>query len=1517
MDMQYKAILANKTIYKEIPLPANATTVSVGTAPGVDVRLSKNLFFEQFELLFTNEGSDWVVTCSPNVYISAGSSSKLPQKQLVHGDELQVKYHSTDVEMVSMSIMVDFDEVDQDFFRAIDLKDHTKVMIGGANQCDIRITDKEVANDLVALTAQGQGWQLEEVRSNYGVYVNGTRIQRKALLRNHDFFALDKYKFFVRGSRLYTTEAPEIQVHGLAQRLEKPSSNSLAYPKFNRTTRMKTKPNTEEITVLDPPEMPQKPQESLLATLLPSLAMLVLTVLMRGMMGSTSGGYVILSACMMGIGILTSIATFISNKKKYKKGLEERNQKFSTYIDQKRLSIEEARKQERQELEEMYYSDMQDAKHIMEFSDKLFDRTTTDDDFAEVYLGKGKRTSLRQIKYKEQEKIEVEDDLTLVPEKIKEEYVALDGAPITLALSKYDAVGAVGPYRQSFQLLKNMTLDLVSRQYYTDLHLYFLCAEEHVSDIRWARWLPHVENIIPGIRNIVCDVTSRNLVFEQLFALLSIEKGRNGEEAPVQERRIIFVLDDMGINQHPISQYIRNCKEKGVTFVFFSSCPEYIPQNCGALIRMGENDGEAELIQSDDSQNVQKFVYDVLPDALVEQASLKLAPVYCDEVSLEGSLTKNYSFFQMMNIFGPEDLDLQKNWESANIKKTMRAPLGINAKKETVYLDLHEKAHGPHGLVAGTTGSGKSEILQSYILSMAIHYHPYEVGFLIIDFKGGGMANQFRNLPHMLGAITNIDGKEIDRSLKSIKAELQKRQRLFAEYDVNKIDDYIEKFKQGQTKIALPHLIIVVDEFAELKADQPEFMKELISAARIGRSLGVHLILATQKPSGQVDDQIWSNSRFKLCLKVQDQNDSNEVLKSPLAAEIREPGRAYLQVGNNEIFELFQSAYSGGLASDSGTETVKEYCISEKNIWGQEKILFQKKASKKNSGGGVSQLDAIVEYIAKYCATHDVVKLPPICLPSLPEKVDYPLVANSMGSGLAIGIYDDPDNQIQNKCFLDIDDKNTIIIGSSQYGKTNLLQLMVRTIAAKYSPEQASIYLIDFGSRALKNFEKLNHVGGVVCVSDDEKLKNLFKLLLDELETRREKIAATGLSSFSAYCEAGNTDLPHLYLFVDNFVALAELYLQDDDTMITVAREGTSVGISMIITATQTSGISYRYLSNFANRVALYLNDSSEYSNLFDHVRTQPSDVKGRCLVEIDKKIMECQTYLAFGGETEIERVHEIQTLVDQANRVYGTNHARKIPCIPAILEQESLQSDFSAMPIQGSFKIPIGLTYTEVEPFYLDFGRLGVMGLCGKENMGHKNFVDNLIQTLEENREQYPSKVFIIDDVSRKFASLNSFNVVEQYTLDVQETPKIIARCYSELETRYNALMDDDQTGKIQPLLVLIIQNNDAAKIIADDFTAMDQYREIMDRFRALNVCVIFSNYPNTAVSYDAPEPLRMIKDAQHLIYFDSLNNLKPFDVAYEYVRTYRKRLGTGDAYYINDAEVTKLKLVRSNPIV
>ena len=196
-----------------------------------------------------------------------------------------------------------------------------------------------------------------------------------------------------------------------------------------------------------------------------------------------------------------------------------------------------------------------------------------------------------------------------------------------------------------------------------------------------------------------------------------------------------------------------------------------------------------------------------------------------------------------------------KEYESSDVTKSMGAPIGIIEGDKLQVLDLLDRENA-HGLVAGTTGSGKSEVMLSYLLSLALRFAPTEVSFMIIDFKGGGMANQLERLPHLAGVITNIDEGEINRSLLSIEAELLRRQRLFAAAEVNKIDNYIRAFKSGQVTDPLPHLIIVVDEFAELNVAHPELMAKLISIGQIGRSLGVHLILAIQKPAGQFNDHI-------------------------------------------------------------------------------------------------------------------------------------------------------------------------------------------------------------------------------------------------------------------------------------------------------------------------------------------------------------------------------------------------------------------------------------------------------------------------------------------------------------------------------------------------------------------------------------------------------------------------------------------------------------------------------------
>lgn len=597
--------------------------------------------------------------------------------------------------------------------------------------------------------------------------------------------------------------------------------------------------------------------------------------------------------------------------------------------------------------------------------------------------------------------------------------------------------------------------------------------------------------------------------------------------------------------------------------------------------------------------------------------------------------------FELLKIFAIEDLNLKERWENSKVFKSMAVPIGVKTKGEVVYLDLSDKAsaHGPHGLVAGTTGSGKSELLQTYVLAVATLFHPYDVGFVMIDFKGGGMANQFKNLPHMMGAITNIDGREINRSLLSIKAELVKRQALFAQAEVNHINDYIKLYKKGAVSEPLPHLIIIVDEFAELKAEYPDFMKELISAARIGRTLGVHLILATQKPAGVVDSQIWSNSKFKLCLKVQTKEDSNEVIKTPLAAEIVEPGRAYFQVGNNEIFELFQSAYSGAKVSTDGQDKNRIYAIYALNSWGKRDMVYTNKVNSARADTR-NQLQVIVDYVDEYCRETGIKQLNGICRPALHDVITGSELApmdkaTVQGIAVPVGIYDDPERQDQDNYCLNLSDNNSYIIGSSMSGKTTLLQTILLQLMRYYTPQDVNVYIVDCGNMTLKVFEESNIVGGVTFAAEEDRVVNLFKLLFRIVAERKKIFSEKGLGTHKAYKEAGYTDMPQIVLMIDNIAAFREYYDNLSDDFLALSREGTSVGVSIIATANQTNAMNYRALSNYGTRISYVCNDSAEYMNLFDRCRIQPKETAGRGLCVIDKRILEFQTALCVEGDKE------------------------------------------------------------------------------------------------------------------------------------------------------------------------------------------------------------------------------------------------------------------------------------------
>lgn len=1501
MDNRYKITLSSNTVYKEIELAPEAQQVKVGTGVDCDIRLRKELFFGQIELLFVKNGSDWSVHCSDNLYLTVGDIRKLMTKNLSHGDSLEIKYQDSDNLVFAMDFLIDFDNGKIKYERIIDVFGTSTVTIGASVNSNIVLGGEYVRDDALVLSKIAEGFVVDIQRTTYGVYINGKKAKSKDVIKDGDFLSVSDYFFYFKDNKLFAQIRPDMRINTLNY---SDCQTKDSYPKFNRNTRVKTVINEDKIEILDPPAKPQKPKNNIFMRLLPSLGMLIAA----GVMAFLGGTMMIIMSGISGVmAIFTTIMSIIDSKKDFKVNSAQRIEKYNAYVEKKRIEIEDCRAQEQTELEELYIPQSVEQERFRAFSSDLFDRHREDKDYLCVRLGSGDVVSKREVNYKKQEKLEIEDDLQLIPEQLCADYKNVHNAPVVCDFKEINAMGIVGVPDYRFEMLKNIVVDIAARQYFSDVKMVFIAENEHKAKIYWLRYLPHVYNDEIGIRSIVCDDESKNLIFEYLYKELTIRE----QNKSFTENIVVFLYDEYGFKSHPISKFVDKSKELGVTFVFFGDTAADIPQGCNYLVSISDNQN-ATLINTHNKSENTDFVYPNIQTTQAEEIVKLLAPVYTEEISLESTLTKNISMFEMLNILAVDDIDLNSRWAASQVFKSMSAPLGVS-KTGVVSLDLHDKAHGPHGLVAGTTGSGKSEILQTYILAMSTLFHPYEVGFVIIDFKGGGMVNQFKELPHLMGAITNIDGKEINRSLKSIKAELQKRQRLFADVDVNHIDKYIKKYKAGEVSIPLPHLIIIVDEFAELKAEQPEFMKELISAARIGRSLGVHLILATQKPSGQVNEQIWSNSRFKLCLKVQSQEDSNEVLKSPLAAEIKEPGRAYLQVGNNEIFELFQSAYSG--ASEKADDSnVKEFAIYNLTESGRKVPVYVQK-KQKSGDGSATQLDAIVRYVHNYCEKINLPKLPDICLPSLKECIDFPAMTKADNDGIkyevSLGIYDDPDNQYQGEYSVDLCNKNLMIVGSSQSGKTNMLQTIIRGLTTKFTPEEVNIYIVDFASMVLKNFDKLNHVGGVVIPSEDEKLKNLFKLLFSEIESRKEKMIAKGVSSFSAYKEAGFTDIPLIVLVIDNLTALKELYFEDDSDLLSVCREGLAVGINVIVANSQTSGIGYKYLSNFSSRIALFCNDSGEYSALFDHCRERLDSISGRCIVEIEKQHYECQSYLAFKGEKEIDRVEKIRSYISETNKNNTNSVAKSIPLIPSVLTKSFMEEEFSSY-MQKKFSVVTGLDYSAVVPHVLDFNNIGVLAVSGREGAGRHNWVKYSVNMLESMYKD-KSKVYVVDSINKKLSDLKESKNVMAYSMIAEDAVKNIIEIEEQLKVRYDALVAGNENVLYDsPLLLLVLDSMDAVEAIANNPQANTAYKNIVGRYKNMKVAIIVF-IDNANIPYSAPDMIKGIRDNRNIMFFEDMSNMKIFDPPLAVIRNFKKPIELGDGYYIKDNEFVKLKTARA----
>lgn len=1452
---------------KDIPIYGNSS-LTIGSGQENDISIPDSDLLKR-HVSIIQQNNTLTITGLGNVYLQGTNLSQptimLPQDTFV----LSTKY--------KISLFVKEEYVTS--CQALQLKDFDKITVGRGPDNVVTINSHRASKRHAVIQRVENVYQIQDCGSTNGIYVNGQKIQNAVLDRDDEIVLGDVDIRISDGTLTVFYDKSKVHLK------HSPAQASNAQPAvFTRSPRLKLDVLTGELDIAPPPAIGGKPELNWVALALPALTTVGLALVIALAMSNPM--MLLYTLPMTASGMAVSLYNYRRQTKGFAQQTRARLDTYAAYLD---ITVKQIQKSQQQQLAALTSAapDTDSCFSIVRQRDRrLWERRPQDQDFLSLRLGSGEVDSSLRVNAPREELSLEDDELKRRPQAIAKRYRQIQGAPILCDMLRGQVCGIVGSRRDALRLLNNMTVQFATLHCYTESKAVFLCDEMDKETLGWVQRLPHTSR---GEGEGSYAVFSREEASRLLQDFSVFLKNRRQElegednsygKASIPLPYYLFVIGQpafLGRND-PINQYLFQSRNLGVGVILVVEEMVQLPKECNLIVEIKGDQGV--LYHKDNAARRQKFQVDSAEPDRFRTFSQRLSRITCDEEKEKQSLPKQYTLFQMLGLSQALDYPIAQRWRPKEKLDSLSAPLGVGESGQLISLDLHERAHGPHGLVAGTTGSGKSEILQTYILSMALRYRPDDVGFVIIDFKGGGMANQFAYLPHLLGAITNIEGREIDRSLASIRAELLKRQRLFAEQGVNNIDKYIEAYRQRKTPTPLPHLLLIVDEFAELKAEQPEFMKELISAARIGRSLGVHLILATQKPSGQVNEQIWSNSRFRLCLKVATREDSSEVLKSPVAFRIKEPGRAYLQVGNNEVFELFQSAYSGAEAAP-----------------------------------GRSQLEAVVDRIACYCQEQHIQRLPSICLPALPEILKYePLVKAPMGTGITalLGWYDAPDCQEQGELSVNLTESNLIVIGSPQSGKTNLLQTILRDLSERYSSDQVNLYIIDFGSMLLKNFETLNHVGGVAVTTEEEKLENLFKLLIAQVTRRKERFAAQGVSSYPGYLDAGLTDLPQIVLLIDNLTILQELYPQTGDQLLALCREGLSAGISVVAANAQTSGISLKLLLNFSKRIALYCNDSGEYSNLFDRSRLTVGNLPGRGLTEIDHQILEVQMYLSFQGEREIDRVNDMRRYVDQANRRNQGKRAVPIPVVPELVTLDGLSQ--SGCDIRtANWRVPLGMDYADMSLFSVDLWKTGLLAIAGGEGMGKTNLILHILDSIQSNIFDNLSHIYLADGAG-ELEPAYDYGCVRTCTENAAEAKTMIEDVYTQLQERKAACTNNRTLAadlESEPLLLLVLSDPDILAQLLQDKGTGDKLLAIAKELKKYKACVLLSNLENEPIGYSAPALLKYVKETNSLFVLEDIANIRLLDIPLKLQREYAKELRPGDGFSFLGGKVRKIRTI------
>ncbi|MDR0852348.1 MAG: type VII secretion protein EssC [Clostridiales Family XIII bacterium] len=1206
----------------------------------------------------------------------------------------------------------------------------------------------------------GSGWFVTDQNSTNGTYVNGERVASRQLSFGDLIYIMGLR--IVVGKSFFAINNPEGKVRIVSGDLLKyepqkiqPVADSDEIPAadfFYRSPRFKRAFERAEINIDPPPQLAKIEQVPLALMLGPSLTM-GLVSLSTGILAVSNilanDGDVkqalptLLMAVSMLIGtILWPILTKRHEKKMKTANEKLRQERYHAYLDSVRDDIRRKCKEQSDILAENIVTVDECISRITEKKRDLWERILGQDDFLHLRLGRGTMPLNAEIKYPEKKFTLDDDNLRDALFSLGSEPKLLKDVPISVSLVDDYISGIVGPRSTVLGLVRSLLIQMIALHSYDELKIMFIVDAHEIAEWEFAKWFPHAWDNEKSVRFLATgtdEVKELSGILEK--NILSVRPDDANTDLPYAPYYLIIAADRaLALKCDALGKLLSYKKNCGFSVITLYDDLKNIPKETVSVIDM--NDSEARIFDKDDlSGKAQTFAPDSATLAITNRMAEAVANIPLDISAQRFSLPATLTYLEMFGVSKIEHLNPLIRWKENNPSISLQTPIGVDTFGEPFVLDLHENFHGPHGLVAGTTGSGKSEFLQTYILSLATNYHPNEVSFLLIDFKGGGLTTKFEitenekvyRLPHLAGTVTNLDGATIKRVIVAIESESNRRQEVLnaASPGEGAVDiyGYQRLFREKVVTEPMPHLFIICDEFSELKTQAPDFLDKLISIARVGRSRGIHLILATQKPAGVVDDQIWSNSKFRICLKVQEKADSMDMLKRPDAAEITQTGRFFLQVGFNELFAMGQSAWSG--AEYIPTETVERKVDSAIRVVDyMGRVIREAKPVRKADSAGKhpKQLVALVKHLCELATEENISvtrlwkdPIPAlIYIDALEQKYSIPQIPFELNP--IVGEYDDPYNQRQLPLTLPItDDGNAILYGAAGGGKTTLLTTLIYSLIKKHSAEEINIYALDFGAETLKAFESAPQVGDVLLAHEEEKIINLFKMLLREFNNRRSIFSQYGGDLLSYNKNSGKT-APNILVLINNYAAFSEQFEAYEDTFALLSRDGLKYGIQFVVTASNTMAVRYRIQQNFKQILTMQLNDDTGYAVILGKTGgIIPSQFKGRGLVSLDR-VYEFQT----AYPTADEDLHGYLRSTCEKLRADAVSFAKPVPVMPDRVTADTLTTFASE-----TGAVPVGILKDSLDVALFDVSSKALVPVLSNDLISLQQFAEAFCEVL------------------------------------------------------------------------------------------------------------------------------------------------------------------------------------------